>query len=106
MYMYVYVHLSNLTHFITYVPLRLCEFLFAAYGYGTLSVVLISLCAPLGLIVVRWSETTAYKYIMATMLGAAGGSLSGDALLHLIPHVSPAAKRTQFFPLLYLRTYM
>ena len=61
---------------------------FAAYGYGTLSVVLISLCAPLGLFVVHWAHTPAFKLIMATMLGLAVGTLAGDALLHLLPHVS------------------
>ena len=53
-----------------------------------MSVVAVTLCAPLGLVIVNWSQTAGYKFIMATMLGLAVGALVGDALMHLIPHVS------------------
>ena len=53
-----------------------------------MSVLIVSACAPVGLIVVRWAKTEAYKYIMTTMLGLAVATLTGDAIIHLIPHVS------------------
>ncbi len=57
------------------------------YGYASLAVLIESALAPRAIIMVKWRHSPAYKYIMSVMLGLAVGALSGDALLHLIPHV-------------------
>ena len=57
------------------------------YGYGTLAVLAESLCALIGLVIVRWKDTPAYKYILVVMLGLSVGTMCGDAILHLVPIV-------------------
>ena len=57
------------------------------YGYASLAILIESLLAPVAIIIVKWRHTPAYKYIMSVMLGLSVGALTGDALLHLIPHV-------------------
>jgi len=63
------------------------------YGYGTLAVLIISICPMFGLFVVKWQNTRIYKYLMVTMLGLAVGTMVGDALLHLIPAVNTSPLR-------------
>ncbi len=58
------------------------------YGYGMLAVFIISLCAALGLVLVRARNTSCDQYLFAVMLGLGAGTLAADAFLHLIPHVS------------------
>jgi len=60
---------------------------FAVYGYGTASVFIITVISLCGLLVIKFRHTTAYKHIINTMLGLGVGTLVGDAMLHLIPHV-------------------
>ncbi|CAH1775210.1 unnamed protein product [Owenia fusiformis] len=55
------------------------------YGYGTLSVFIISLCAMLGIFTVPCLRTNTYRYVMTTFVALAVGTMAGDALLHLIP---------------------
>ncbi|KAI8521337.1 hypothetical protein Bbelb_010910 [Branchiostoma belcheri] len=55
------------------------------YGYGTLSVVLISLLALIGLLVLPMAGSSVYKFIVQLGVGLGVGALSGDALLHLLP---------------------
>ena len=59
----------------------------AVWGYSILSVIIVSVLAPLGLVITKWKDQPAYKYIMTLMLGLGMGSLTGDALIHLIPQV-------------------
>ncbi|CAH1246965.1 SLC39A12 [Branchiostoma lanceolatum] len=55
------------------------------YGYGTLSVFLISLLALLGLLVLPMAGSSVYKCLVQFGVGLGVGALSGDALLHLLP---------------------
>ena len=61
---------------------------FLVYGYGTASVAIISLLAILGLILFPVLESRTYKIIMQFFIGLATGTLSSDALIHIIPQVS------------------
>ena len=61
--------------------------LLAVYGYGTLAVLSESLCALIGLVIVKWQNTPAYKYILVVMLGLSVGTMCADAILHLVPIV-------------------
>jgi hypothetical protein len=51
-------------------------------------VLVCSLVSLLGLVIVKFRRSAAYKYILVVMLGLAVGSLVGDTFLHLIPQVS------------------
>jgi len=57
------------------------------YGYGTLSVFIVSIVSCLGLVIVKFRDMAVYKYLLVVMLGLAVGSLVGDVFLHLIPQV-------------------
>jgi zinc transporter 6 len=46
------------------------------------------LLSLVGLIIIKFKHTPAYKYLLVFMLGLAVGSLTGDAFLHLLPEVS------------------
>jgi len=59
----------------------------AVYGYGTLSVFVITIISLCGLLVVEFRHTHAYRHIINVMLGLGVGTLVGDSLLHLIPMV-------------------
>ncbi|XP_006812057.2 zinc transporter ZIP6-like [Saccoglossus kowalevskii] len=60
------------------------------WGYGILSITIISLVSLCGILIVpvfrRFPE--GYKRLLAVLVALAVGTLSGDAILHLIPHVS------------------
>ncbi|XP_064644190.1 metal cation symporter ZIP14-like isoform X2 [Lineus longissimus] len=56
-----------------------------SYGYGTLSVFIISLMALLGAILIPCFGSNVYKLMMALFIALAVGTMCGDALLHLIP---------------------
>ena len=58
------------------------------YGYGTVAVLIISLLALGGLLMFPAIGSASYKLIMQFFIALGVGSLSGDALLHLIPQVS------------------
>ena len=79
------VHLYNTMH-----TILIMAFVFAVYGYGTLAVLVESLCALLGLIIIKFRKTAAYKYILTVMLGLSVSTMCGDAILHLIPKVCKA----------------
>lgn len=57
------------------------------YGYGTLSVFIISLCSLMGVLLLPCLARHAYYYIMMGFIGLSFGTMTGDALLHLIPQV-------------------
>ncbi|XP_031760368.1 zinc transporter ZIP4 isoform X1 [Xenopus tropicalis] len=58
------------------------------YIYGTIATLVVSLCALLGIsILLCTSCTTAYQYIIQFFVSLAVGSLTGDAVLHLIPQL-------------------
>uniref|UniRef100_A0A8C0J279 Zinc transporter ZIP4 n=1 Tax=Chelonoidis abingdonii TaxID=106734 RepID=A0A8C0J279_CHEAB len=59
------------------------------YIYGSLATLVICLCALLGIVLLLCSAcASAYPYIIQGFVSLAVGSLTGDALLHLIPQVS------------------
>ncbi|KAK7494469.1 hypothetical protein BaRGS_00014361 [Batillaria attramentaria] len=56
-----------------------------SYGLGTASVTAITLCSLIAAVTVTLCHSASRHYAMATMLALAVGSLSGDAVLHLLP---------------------
>lgn len=56
------------------------------WGYGFLSITVISLTSLLAIAVIPLMRHSIYKRIMSFLVALAVGTLSGDALLHLIPH--------------------
>ena len=65
-----------------------CIFLFTVYGFGTLSVILISCCSLLGAVVVPCMKHAKFDLVMLFFIAMAIGTLITDSLLHLIPEVS------------------
>ena len=63
---------------------------FAEYGYGTVAVLIISLLAFGGLLLFPTIGSPAYKLTMQFFIALGVGTLSGDALLHVIPEVGVA----------------
>jgi hypothetical protein len=62
----------------------------AVYVYSIISLLLISVVPLFGLFIIKFENSPAYKYILVVMLGLGAGSLTGDALLHLLPQVNHA----------------
>ena len=80
------LHAVSICYFLISMLIRLIT-TYAVYGYGTLAVFVESSCSVFGLVIVRWRDSPTYNYILSGMLGLAVGSLTGNALMHLIPHV-------------------
>lgn len=57
------------------------------WGYGILAVTIISLTSLVGVATIPFFGKKMYKKILATLVALAVGTLAGDALLHLLPHV-------------------
>ncbi|XP_077207405.1 zinc transporter ZIP4 [Paroedura picta] len=56
------------------------------YLYGSLATLVICLCALFGIVVLLCTACIgAYQYVIQTFVSLAVGSLTGDAMLHLIP---------------------
>ena len=60
---------------------------FAVWGYAFLAVTVISLVGLLGVAVVPVMQKVFYNHLLQFLVALAVGSLVGDALLHLLPHV-------------------
>lgn len=54
--------------------------------YSNLAVLVISLCGILGLAVIPIMQKRYYQQLLQFLVALAVGTLSGDALLHLLPH--------------------
>lgn len=56
--------------------------------YSTLAVLGVSLCGLLGVAVIPFMDKHYYNHVIQFLVALAVGTLCGDALLHLLPHVS------------------
>lgn len=53
-----------------------------------MSITIISLLSLLGVVLVPILNQSCFKFLLTFLVALAVGTLSGDALLHLLPHVS------------------
>ena len=60
----------------------------SVWGFSCLSVFIISLVGLLGVALIPIMQKVFYNHLLQFLVALAVGALSGDALLHLIPHVS------------------
>lgn len=58
----------------------------AVWVYSTLCILVISACGLLGVAVIPIMDLTYYQQILQFLVALAIGTLSGDAMLHLLPH--------------------
>lgn len=58
--------------------------------WGFVSITIISLLSLLGVVLVPILKQSCFKFLLTFLVALAVGTLSGDALLHLLPHVSTA----------------
>lgn len=71
-----------------------CYFLFLflffplAWIGGFISISVISVLSLLGVILVPLMNRVFFKFLLSFLVALAVGTLSGDAFLHLLPHVS------------------
>ncbi|CAF89116.1 unnamed protein product, partial [Tetraodon nigroviridis] len=54
---------------------------------GFISITIISLLSLLGIVLIPLMGKVFFKFLLSFLVALAVGTLSGDALLHLIPHV-------------------
>ncbi|OQV21611.1 Zinc transporter ZIP12 [Hypsibius exemplaris] len=55
------------------------------YGYGTVAVVIVSLISVVGILFIPLFKRSIYEYALQGFIALGVGTLSGDALLHLLP---------------------
>ncbi|KAL5015018.1 hypothetical protein ScPMuIL_009288 [Solemya velum] len=56
------------------------------WGYSTISVIIISMVGLLGVAIIPVMQKVFYNHLLQFLVALAVGALSGDALLHLLPH--------------------
>ena len=62
-------------------------YFFLVWGYGFAAVTIISITSLVGVATIPFLGKTLYKKILAMLVALAVGTLAGDAILHLLPHV-------------------
>lgn len=65
--------------------------------WGFVSITIISLLSLLGVVLVPILNQSCFKFLLTFLVALAVGTLSGDALLHLLPHVSSLFRGKQRF---------
>jgi len=70
-----------------YLMIMLLVVVSTVWGYGFLAVTMISLTSLVGVATIPFFGKRMYKKILATLVALAVGTLVGDSLLHLMPHV-------------------
>ena len=60
----------------------------SVWGFSLLSVTIISLVGLLCVAIVPLTRKVYFNHVIQFLVSVAVGSLTGDALLHLLPHVS------------------
>lgn len=68
--------------------------MFPAWIYASTSIFILSACGLLGILLVPLMKSMAYKEILNFLVAVAVGTLSGDALMHLLPHALMQAKES------------
>ena len=61
--------------------------LLLVWGYGFAAVTIISITSLAGVATIPFVGKKMYKKILAMLVALAVGTLAGDSLLHVIPHV-------------------
>ena len=61
--------------------------IFSAYGYGVLAVLIISLLAIIGLLLIPCINKDFIKYVLSLFVAMGVATMLADALLHLLPQV-------------------
>uniref|UniRef100_UPI00358F90CE zinc transporter ZIP6-like n=1 Tax=Myxine glutinosa TaxID=7769 RepID=UPI00358F90CE len=69
----------------------------AAWGWGFLSITIISLLALIGVAIVPVMNQVFFKYLLTFLVALAVGTLSGDALMHLLPHAQGGHNHNDHF---------
>lgn len=59
-----------------------------AWAGGFVSITIISLLSLAGVVLIPLMNRVFFKFLLSFLVALAVGTLSGDAFLHLIPHVS------------------
>ena len=74
-------------NFSSYHALRCLKYV-SGYGWGSLATFTVCLGSVIGIVIIPFASQTLYDVIIAIFMGMAVGTLTTDALLHLIPMVS------------------
>ena len=70
-----------------------CTWVFVpAWVGGIVSITVISLLSLAGVVLIPLMNRVFFKFLLSFLVALAVGTLSGDAFLHLIPHVSDAGQ--------------
>lgn len=64
-----------------------CLFIFQVWIYALVAVTLISILGAVCVVIVPILNTCCFNYLFQFLIAIAFGTLCGDALLHLLPHV-------------------
>lgn len=67
------------------------------WGYGFLAVAIVSLCSVFGVAIIPVMDKVFYHKIVLFLIALAVGTLVGDAMLHLFPHVRVKTEELNFF---------
>ena len=89
-YRWLYATPQSLFESVSVVCFVLCTVLFSltAWVGGFIAISVISFLSLLGVILVPLMNRVFFKFLLSFLVALAVGTLSGDAFLHLLPHVS------------------